>query len=78
VKRLEDMPEPELSDLMIRMANAIEALARAEKVEKPLFVLVLFNDPTLGQYIGNCRREDIIRAMREMADRMDRREDIPR
>jgi hypothetical protein len=78
MKQLEHMTEPELRELMTALAKAIEAKTQDLKVEKPLFVLVLFNDPKVGQYISNCRREDCIKAMRETASRLEKRQDVPR
>jgi hypothetical protein len=78
VKRLEDMTEPELGALLTAMAREIKAAAGRRGVEPPLFALVLFNDPRVGQYIGNCERPTMIRALRELADRLERREDVPR
>lgn len=78
MKRLEDMTEPELANLMTTVARAIVNTAANLGVEKPLFALVMFNDPKIAQYIGNCRREDIILSMRETADRLERKEDVTR
>ena len=78
MKRLEDMTEPELKRLMTTVAKAIEHTAANLGVEKPLFALVMFNDPKVAQYIGNCRREEIILSMRETADRLERKEDVTR
>jgi hypothetical protein len=77
-KRLEGMTEVELRELMTAMGNQIKVVSAVMEVEPPLFVLVLFNDPALGQYISNCRREDVVKAMRETADRLERREDVTR
>ncbi len=76
--RLEDMTEPELGFMMTQMASAIEVVAKVLGVEKPHFCLVVFNDPKVAQYIANCERADIIKSMRETADRLERRQDVPR
>lgn len=78
MKKLEHLTEPELSAYMRALATAIEWVAEHEGIEKPHFALVLWNDPKVGQYIGNSKRADIITAMREMADRMEQRMDRPR
>ena len=78
MKRLEDMTEPELRELMTACGRQLEATFAVLEVEKPLFVLVPFNDPAIAQYIANCRREDIITAMRETADRLESRQDVTR
>lgn len=77
-KRLEDMTEPELGELMTNTARILEMFWEHCGVEKPHFALVVFNDPAIAQYIGNCEREDMIRAMRETADRLERRQDVVR
>jgi len=76
--RLEDMTEPELQRLCHMEGQAVEQVAAALSVEKPLFVLLLFNDPKVAQYVCNCRREDVIKAMRECALRLEGRQDVPR
>jgi hypothetical protein len=43
-----------------------------------MFVLVLFNDPKVAQYVSNCTRESMIEAMRETADRLERNLDVKR
>ena len=78
MKKLEDMTEPELKELMATMARGIEFIASHCEVEKPLFALLLFNDPKVAQYVGNCRREDMILAFREAADRLEQRQDVTR
>lgn len=78
MKRLENMTEPELRDLLNAMGRKLEAVASNHGVEKPLFALVLFNDPKVGQYICNCNRSDTIKALRETADRLESRQDVPR
>lgn len=78
MKKLEDMAEPELKALCNTLARVIEFTAENMGCEKPLFALVLFNDPKLGQYVSNCRREDVVKALRETADRLQRREDVTR
>lgn len=78
MKKLEDMTEPELAKTMRAFADAIQWTADFIGVEKIHFALVVFNDPKVGQYIGNCCRQDIVAALRETADRLAKREDIPR
>jgi hypothetical protein len=43
------------------------------------FTLLLFqfNAPGVSNYISNANREDMIKALRETADRLERREEIP-
>ena len=78
VKRLQDMTEPELSQFMTLAAELVGVAAKSCEVEPPMFALVVFNDPKVGQYIANCQRPDVIKALREVADRLQRKEDVPR
>lgn len=72
------MTEPELGETMTAFAKAIVDTAEKMGVEKPHFTLVVFNDPEIAQYASNCRREDIIKAMRETADRLEKNQDLVR
>lgn len=78
MRRLQDMTEPELRDLLNTMARRITTCAAGLGVEKPHFALILFNDPAVGQYVCNCERADVIKALRETADRLERRETLER
>lgn len=78
MKKLETMTEPELRDFCNKAAISVECAAELCGVEKPSFVLVLFNDPKIAQYVSNCERKSIIEAMRETADRLERNEDLRR
>ena len=78
LKKIENMTEPELAALLSAIGQTVERVASMMNVEKPLFALLLFNDPAVAQYIGNCDREDMIKAFREAADRLEKKEDIPR
>jgi len=72
------MTEPELASLMRAMADGVEQAARDQGVEKPLFALLVFNDPAIAQYIANCQRVDVIKAMEECAARLRAKQDVPR
>jgi hypothetical protein len=79
LRNLRDMDELDHGAVMTSLADAVTYTAtQLLKIEKPLFVLVLFNDPEVAQYIGNCERADAVTAMREMADRLERRDDVER
>ncbi len=47
---------------------------------KCLFALIVADsiEPGVGQYVSNVQRADMIRLLRETADRLESREDIPR
>lgn len=78
MKLLQDMTEPELRELMTAMATQIVAVSAVTGCEKPQFVLLLFNDAKVSQYVANVNRADCVLALREAADRLERREDVPR
>lgn len=73
-----DMTEPQLRDLMDGVGSSIEYAAKGRGIAKPLFVALLFNDPAVAQYVSNCNRADMVKALREAADRVERGEDLPR
>jgi hypothetical protein len=77
-KRLEDMTEPELSKLLRAFADAVKSTGVRLLGEKPQFVLLLFNDPKIAQYVASIEREGAIEALRETADRLERRESVER
>lgn len=78
MKKLEYMDEPELKRVMSTLANRVKDGCTIMGVEKPQFVLLLFNDPAVAQYISNCDRRDVVKALREAAERLERHEDITR
>jgi hypothetical protein len=78
MKALEFMTEAELAELMTTCGKQLEVVCAVLGAEKPRFVLLLFNDPSVAQYISNCERQDVIKALREAADRFERQQVIPR
>lgn len=78
MKLLKDMTEPQLRIALDVMAAKLMRTAELLEIEQPRFVLLLFNDPKVSQYVCNCERADMIHALREAADRLERMEDIPR
>jgi hypothetical protein len=77
---LRDMTEPELREYFNLLAAAIEETlpGGSSKKGRALFVLLVFDEPGLAQYVSNAERQDIIKAMRETADRLEAKQDIPR
>jgi hypothetical protein len=68
------MTEPEIRQVMIDAANSIKHhLPDAE-----LFTLITFSADQIGQYISNAMRPDMIKALREFADRLEARDDVTR
>ena len=78
MKLLVDMTEAELRLVMNNLANNVVATCANSGIEKPMFTLLLWNDPAVAQYISNCERADVIKALRECAARLERNEDVPR
>jgi hypothetical protein len=72
MKKLCDMTEPELSNLMNDLASGI-----ARKTDN-CFILLIFDNPGVAQYVSNANRKDCIEAMKEAAIRLENREDVPR
>ena len=77
-KHLEDMSEPEIRQMMTAIAQMVETIASVFLIDRPLFALLLFNDPKISQYVGNCQRDQIVTAFREAAARLANREDFSR
>lgn len=80
MRRLRDMTEPELRQYMQKLAAATESVMPGgpSAEGRSLFVLLVFDEPGLAQYVSNCSRENMVQALRECADRLESREDIPR
>ena len=77
-KQLADMTEPELSALMKSFAEVIKHTGISLGVGCPYFVLLVFNDPKLTQYVSNCERNGMIQAMLEGTLRLMKNEDVTR
>ena len=76
MKRFEDLTEPEINELLQGSAMLLEKWFPRFDVGRPRFALVVFNDPAIGHYISNCNRADIVKALRELATRLERRETL--
>ena len=78
--RLEHMSEPELRDYFRQLARNIEAQLPPGPSNKGrcLFVLLVTDESNIAQYVSNAVRSDIIKFLRETADRLESSEDIPR
>ena len=64
--------------LMRDIAKTIDAILREVLGEPKGFALIMFefNQEGIGNYISNARREDMIKALRETADRIEANADI--
>lgn len=78
-KEFKYLTEPELKAVMTECAFAIERAFDKHGInDKPLFILYVFNDPKIAQYISSANRSDAITAMRECADRLERKDELAR
>lgn len=77
-KKMEHMTEPELREFCNACATQMKVVAAVFEVEDPLFVILLFNDPEVSQYVCNCKRDTMVEALREAANRLENREDVTR
>lgn len=76
MRTLDNMTEPEITEYTTNCGIAIEYVAEKMDIEQPLFIVVLFNDPRVAAYVSNCDPLTTIEAMREVANRLEKREDI--
>jgi hypothetical protein len=82
VKLICDMTEPELREFFRNLAIQIEDSLPPgpSRNGKCLFALIVADsvEPGIGQYVSNVQRADMVRMLRETADRIEGRQDIPR
>lgn len=80
MKSMRDMTEPELADYFNHLAAMVESVLPAGSSHSghALFVLLVFDDPKITQYVSNCDRANIVQALRECADRLEYKEIIQR
>ncbi len=82
--KLEDMTEPQIANAMRLAITAAAVGLEMGGVEPAVpggngkLVLLVFDDPKIAQYAATCRREDVILALREAADRLEKNLDVPR
>lgn len=77
MKRLDEMTEPELRALMNGVARAVEG-ALPPGVGFLVLAADFASDPGTAQYVSNAARPECIKWLRETADRLEAREDVPR
>lgn len=76
--RLEDLTEDLIGSLMTGLARHIDHDLQMLLDGRPQFCLLVFNDPKVAQYISNCERSSMVKALREAADRIESRQDLSR
>ena len=74
LRKLEFMTEPETKEMLQTIAKSVDKVCEVLGIEEPLFALVVFNDPKLAHFVSNCDRKSMIEAMRETANRLERKE----
>lgn len=75
-KQLEDMTEPELKALTTDILDSVGRRLPDETAYAVIFWPM--GEHTLGHYGSNCERKGMIAALREVADRLERRQDVTR
>ena len=81
MKTLQDMNERDLRWYMNSLAEATEQLMPAADNERGrcCFLLLLFDHPEGNvHFVSNCARNMMVQALREAADRLERRDDTSR
>ena len=76
MKAIEDLTEPELRSLTTAILNGVK-----NKLPPDTGFAVLFwpiGTHGIAQYGSNCQRADMIDALRETADRLEKRQDVTR
>ncbi len=76
-RKLMNMTEPEIEAFVAASGAAVEGVAAGRNVEKPLYLLLLFDNPGLVRYSTNCLdRETLSKALRRHADAIERGETL--
>lgn len=82
MKLLCDMTEPELGEYFTRLARLIESELPPgpSKNGTCMFTLLVWDtlEGGVGQYVANAARPGMIKMLREVADRLERRQDVTR
>lgn len=78
------MPEPHdleyTKELMRGLGTGVDEAAEHVMGRKMAFVVLLADfgtDLATGNYVSNIKREDVIKMLRETANRLEKRQDIP-
>lgn len=80
MKDLIDMTEPELKAYFNGLMKSIENQLPPgpSAAGKMLFTLMVFDQSGIAQYASNANRSDMVKALRQTADRIERRQDVRR
>lgn len=74
MKQIRDMDEPTLKEYFTLLADATESVLPPGT----LFALLVFDESCIGQYVSNAKRPEMIRVLRETADRIEANQDVRR
>ena len=67
-----------IEDIMRLLAAGINGVLKDNGMPKGFALIVFdFHEPGVGNYISNASREDMIKSLRETADRLEKKQDIP-
>lgn len=75
MKLLKDMTEPELAEHISKQMRFIQSCKTPDTVGA---MLIIFQDNGITQYGASINPEDAPAALRELADRLERRETVKR
>ena len=78
MRRLEELSHDELAQVMQLLASSFERFVKVLGIERMGFAILMWNHPRVVQYVSNCKRSEIVPALRELADKLERREDVER
>lgn len=59
-KKVQDLKEPEIRMLLNAIGIAVETAAEHLGVERPLFCLLLTNDPKFDHYLSNISKQSAV------------------
>lgn len=74
-KRMEHMTEPELSEHLTRQLRFIKGCQSEDTIGS---MLIIFQEDHITQYGATVHPEDAPKALRELADRLEKRETVQR
>ncbi len=75
LKRLEDMTEPELSDHFVKVMHAVDDRQPDDVLGS---MVITFMENGISQYVASVDPETAPDSLRELADRLERRQTVER
>ena len=77
-RMIRDLNEEERQALLRLLGNQVKTLCFALGIERPLFAILLNNDPAQSHWISNCESADLVKALRESADSFGTTQEVQR